>query len=125
MRILPDGRIIITGTSNDVADIEDAISLLEEDTSVGEVIRIFRFRYGDVNAAAEILDRMFNERQVVQRQPQPQQQQPGRGREGERGANQQQQNLLEQMQQMAGQRTGRGGRTFQGRARAHRHRSQP
>ncbi|MBU0639345.1 MAG: hypothetical protein KKB50_10815, partial [Planctomycetes bacterium] len=116
----PDGSVIIYGPQSQVDDINAAIDLLEEDITIGEVIRIFRFRYGDVNAAAEILDRMFNERQIVriqqqqQQQPQPQQ----RGDQGGRGREQQQGGLMEQFRSMAGgrgtQATGRNGRAASG-----------
>jgi type II secretion system protein D len=57
---LPDGRLIISGDKGKVEDVQDAISLLEEDLAAGEVIRIFRFRFGDVTASARILEMMFN-----------------------------------------------------------------
>ncbi|MBN2446279.1 MAG: hypothetical protein JXO22_06120, partial [Phycisphaerae bacterium] len=112
--IMPDGRAVISGPSSDVDKLTDALDLLEEDLGVGEVIRIFRFKYGDVNSAAEVLDRMFNERQVQvtqRQQQQPQQQQ--RGQRGEEG-NQNQQNLMEQMRQMIGQQQQGRGRTTSG-----------
>ncbi len=83
--VMPDGQIAIAGAETQVTEIEDAIALLEEDMRVGEIIRIFRFRHGDVNAAARIVDLMFNERQANIRLPQQllQAQQRGRGGRGE------------------------------------------
>lgn len=89
--VLPDGRVAISGSRSQVNDVEDAISLLEEDMEAGEVIRIFRFRYGDVNAAARIVDQMFNEPQAMLRGQQQLQQQ------------------LQQLQQQQQQQRGRGG----------------
>ncbi len=63
VRVHPDGSVIITGLKDDVEDIEDAFELFEEDMGEGEVIRIFKFKYGDVNAAARVIDLMFNEQQ--------------------------------------------------------------
>ncbi len=109
--VLPDGRIAIRGPRPRVEELEDAIDLLQEDLGVGEVIRIFHFRYGDVNAAARILDIMFNARQV--RMPQvrlPQQpQQRGRQQPGARGQQRGGQagaagGLLEQIRGMIGGR---------------------
>lgn len=112
VQVLPDGRVIVSGPTSSVKDIEDAIKLLEEDLAVGEVIRIFRFKYGDVTAAASVLDKMFNE--PVLRMPippqQPQQpQQPPRGREGRgegerEGERGQPGGLMEQLRSMIGAR---------------------
>jgi type II secretion system protein D len=118
IQVLSNRRILIRGPRDRVDEIQDAIELFEEDLSRGEVIRIFRFRYGDVNAASRILDMMFNERQIrlPQQQRPQQQQQPGQqqrgqrgGREGE-GRDQQQQGLMQQIQQMIGGRPEEGGR---------------
>lgn len=108
-----DGTVIIEGPKDQVDDIKDTIQELEQDLAVGEVIRIFKFRYGDVTAAAEILQLMFD---VQQRQlpiPQPQQpQQPQQQRRGEarEGGERDQQSLLEQMRQMVGGRDQQGQR---------------
>lgn len=98
----PDGSLIITGPRENVEDVVDAINTITEDLATGEVIRIFRFRFGDVNAAAEILTMMFDVRQTrmaVPQQPQQQRPQQQPGREGQRDD---QQNLMEQMQRMFG-----------------------
>ncbi|HUU95198.1 MAG TPA: secretin N-terminal domain-containing protein [Phycisphaerae bacterium] len=117
VQVLADNRIVLSGPKNQVDEIEEAMDLLEEDLGVGEVIRIFKFNFGDVNAAAQILDRMFNERQVIrmpQQQQQPQQR-GQRGQEGQQGRGQQQQGgLMEQLRGMVGgrqtgDRTTRGG----------------
>jgi len=108
--VMPDGRIAISGPSQQVGDIEDAIDLLQEDLGIGEVIRIFQFKYGDVNAAARILDLMFNEPQAVriqgmgqlqqlQQQLQQRRQQEGRG-EGREGA--EAGGLMQQLQNIIG-----------------------
>jgi type II secretion system protein D len=113
VQILADNRIVLSGPKNQVDEIEEAMDLLEEDLGVGEVIRIFKFNFGDVNAAAQILDRMFNERQIMVRQPQQQQQQRGqRGQQQEQQGRgqQQQQGLMEQLRGMVGGRQ-TGGRT--------------
>lgn len=78
MSVLPDGRVAISGDKDAVDELNDAIDILEEDLSVGEVIRIFHFKYGDVTAAARILELMFNEsanRNPLQMQQQMMQQQ--------------------------------------------------
>jgi len=105
--ILPDNRVVIAGPENDVDNLDDAIDLMSEDLALGEVIRIFEFSDGDVNAAAQILDRMFNERQIAmpQRQPQQQPDQRGRGERGE-GGEREQQGALEQLRGMIGGRAG-------------------
>ncbi len=115
VQVLADNRIVLSGPKNQVDEIEDAMDLLEEDLGVGEVIRIFKFNFGDVNAAAQILDRMFNERQIIVRQAQ-QQQQRGQQRgqqQGQQGRGQQQQGLMEQLRGMVGGRQ-TGGRTTRG-----------
>ncbi len=102
VQVMPDGRILIRGPRDAVDEIEEAIDMFEEDLSRGEVIRIFRFRYGDVNAASRILDMMFNTRQVrmpQQRQQQPQQRGQKGGKEGEQD---QRQSMVQQLQQMMG-----------------------
>jgi type II secretion system protein D len=85
----PDGTVLIQGPKDAVDDLDKAIALLEEDLTVGEVVRIFHFKYGDVSAAAEILSMMFDvqQRQIVipQPQPQPQQQRGGQQRPGDEG----------------------------------------
>ncbi len=116
---LPDGRVVITGQEDKVDDLIDLLEEIEEDLESGEVIRIFELKYGDVNSAAQILDRMFNEQQVLRIQ-QPQQPQQGRqrgqqGGEEERGQNPQM-DMLRQMMGMGGaagrgnQQGGAGGR---------------
>jgi len=82
--ILPDGRIIMKGPRSRLDEVEDTMDLLEEEVGADEVIRIFQFRHGDVNAAARILEMMFNEpaQRVVQQRQQPNQQQPQQGRGG-------------------------------------------
>lgn len=112
--VLPDGRILISGPETKVDEMEDAITLLEEDLAVGEVIRIFRFKYGDVNVAAQILDRMFNDPQVRMpqvRQPQPQNNQRG-GRNNERGGEGQggEGGMMDQIRAMMGGAAGPGSR---------------
>lgn len=107
---LPDGRVVITGQEDKVDDLIDLLEEVEEDLESGEVIRIFELKYGDVNSAAQILDRMFNEQQVLRIQ-QPQQPQQGRqrgqqGGEEERGQNPQM-DMLRQMMGMGGA-AGRG-----------------
>jgi type II secretion system protein D len=89
--VQPDGSIIIHGPKSDVNEVESILDLLEQDLDVGEVIRIFEFKYGDVSAAAEVLNIMFNERQVItlpQQQQQARQQRP-RGREDDERGDQQ------------------------------------
>ncbi|MFQ5805889.1 MAG: secretin N-terminal domain-containing protein, partial [Phycisphaerae bacterium] len=111
MQVLPDGRILLHGPRDAVDELDEAIALFEEDLSRGEVIRIFKFSKGDVNAASRILDLMFNERQIrlpQQRQPQQPQQRGQRGKEGE--GRDQQQGLMQQIQQMIGGRTQPGAR---------------
>lgn len=120
--MLPDGRIAIAGSESQVTDIEDAITLLEEDMEVGEVIRIFRFRHGDVNAAARIIELMFNERQpIIRISPQALQDMErggglmdmmggGRDRRGRGG--EEQGGMADQLRNMIG---GRGGATGMGR----------
>lgn len=109
MQVLPGERLLLSGPKSTVESVEEAIRLLEEDVAVGEVIRIFRFKYGNVTAAASVLDKMFNEptlrMPIPQPQPQPQPRgREGRGegeREGERG---QQGGLMEQLRSMIGAR---------------------
>lgn len=117
---LPDGKITIVGEDSRVSTLDEVIDTFTEDQSAGEVIRIFKFKYGDVAFAARIVDQMFNDRQVqVPQQPQQQQQQQGRqqgqGRDGdnkEAGAGA---SLRDQMAQMIGQQQQqRGGRRQQG-----------
>jgi type II secretory pathway component GspD/PulD (secretin) len=110
----PDGSLIVTGPRDSVEDVVDAINTITEDLASGEVIRIFRFRFGDVNAAAEILTMMFDVRQARVPMPvqQPQQQRQQQGQQGQQGRDDQQ-NLMEQMQRMFGaqqqaQQAGRG-----------------
>lgn len=80
--VTPDGKLIIDGPEKLVEDIESDLDKIEEDLAEGEVIRIFHFQYGDVAAADAILQRMFNDRQVVQQAPQQQQQQQQRNQQG-------------------------------------------
>ncbi|GEM_PF-1673255 len=101
----PDGTLLIEGPREQVDDVTRAIDIITEDLAVGEVIRIFKFRYGDVNAAAEILTMMFDvqQRQIVIQPPQQPQrgQQPGRpGEEGREGR--EQPGLLDQLRGMVG-----------------------
>ncbi|MBP7744581.1 MAG: hypothetical protein KA383_00515 [Phycisphaerae bacterium] len=111
----PDGSFLVTGPRDKVDDITKALDVLQEDLAVGEVIRIFRFKYGDVTAAAEILSMMFDvqQRQIVIQQPQqPQRGQQGQqGRPGEDGRNQQQ-GMFDQLRGMVGgqQQGGKAGR---------------
>ncbi len=65
IKVYPDGRVVMLGPENKVTDIEDTIDIFESDLGVGEVIRIFEFTYGDVSAAARILEMMFNEPRTV------------------------------------------------------------
>ena len=117
--VLPDGSVIMRGPKSAVDEIEDTFSLIEEDLEVGEVIRIFQFRHGDVNAASRVLQQMFNDpvqRLVRPQQPQQGQQQPNQrggrgqqpGQEGE-GKEQQQGGLMQQLQAVIGAQQGRGG----------------
>jgi type II secretion system protein D len=120
--VLPDGRMAIAGSESQVTDIEDAITLLEEDMEVGEVIRIFRFRHGDVNAAARIIELMFNERQpMIRISPQALQDMErggglmdmmGGGRERRGRGGEEQGSMADQLRNMIG---GRGGATGAGR----------
>lgn len=129
---IEDGAIILSGLKADVDEIEDMIDLFEEDLSAGEVIRIFKFRYGDVNTAARIVDLMFNEQQMrVIQQPgqQPGQQRGGRqqpggqpgqpGQDDERGGGGQQQamDLIRSMMGGAGAAGAAGGDRASGRVR--------
>ena len=105
--IQPDGSVIIYGAKNDVDEVEEVLDLLEEDLDVGEVIRIFEFKYGDVTAAAEVVNIMFNERQTIRltpQQQQQQQQQQGRGRQDQQQGRDQQSNMLDQLRGMVGTR---------------------
>ena len=119
IQMMPDGRMILRGPRDAVDEIEDAIDLFEEDLSRGEVIRIFRFKYGDVNAASRILDMMFNTRQVRVPQQQQRQGQQGQQRGGQQGGKdgQQQderQSIMQQAMQMMGGRGGQQGGTTGG-----------
>ena len=120
LQVLPDRRIIMRGPRNAVDELEDAIDLFEEDLSRGEVIRIFRFCCGDVNAASRILDMMFNDTRIrvpqqMQRQqgqqpgqpgrPGQQPGQPGQGRGGEDEQQDPRQAAMQMMQEMMGQRS--------------------
>jgi type II secretion system protein D len=98
IRMLPNGRIEITGPADAVDKVRDYVDLFDE-SEEGEVIRIFRFQYGDVNTAAQILDSMFNEAQTRTIQPSQRQQRPGQNQQGNQGQNQQQQ-MLQQFQQL-------------------------
>ncbi|RMF71207.1 MAG: hypothetical protein D6744_18340, partial [Planctomycetota bacterium] len=106
VRVFPDGRIVIRGPKTKVEELEETIDILESDLGIGEVIRIFKFTYGDVTAAARVLDLMFNEPQRVVRLPQqqPQQQQRnqrGGGKEGDQRG-QQSGDLMAQIRSMMG-----------------------
>lgn len=97
----PDGTILVTGPKDAVEDVTGALDTIMEDLAVGEVVRIFRFKYGDVSAAAEILTMMFDVRQqqrIIMPQM-PQRGQQGRPGEDERGR---QQDPMEQFRQMVG-----------------------
>lgn len=126
INVLPNGRFIMQGLKRQIDDIQDTIDLIEEDLGPREVLRIFKFRSGDVNAAARILELMFNERQAGIRFPQGAQgvqqmqqllQQPGGGRQGrgnQGGDDEDRQGgggggLLDQLRGMVG-----GGRNAQG-----------
>ncbi len=95
-----DGTVVLYGDREEVEDVTEVFSLLEEDMAEGEVIRIFRFRYGDVSAAAEVLNIMFNDRQRVIARPQPQRRQQGRGDQDDR-----QQGPMDQINRMIGRRS--------------------
>lgn len=130
INVLPDGRFIMRGPKKQIEDIEDTIDLIEEDLGPREVLRIFKFRSGDVNAAARILELMFNERQAGLRLPggaqgaqQMQQllQQAGGGRQGRGGQGEEDGDprqggggLLDQLRGMVGGPAGAGGRGGQG-----------
>lgn len=111
--ITKDGRIFISGPKKAVEDLQDAIDLITEDIGVGEVIRIFHFKYGDVNAAAQILDRMFNDRTSMAQAQARQMQQLMMNRQGGRGGM-----MFPGMEMMGGgdegQQGGRAGRGGQG-----------
>ncbi len=98
----PDGTVLIRGPSDKVDELDKAIALLQEDLTIGEVVRIFHFKYGDVSAAAEILSMMFDvqQRQIVIPQPQQPQQQRGQQRPGEEGRDQG--GLMDQLRGMVG-----------------------
>lgn len=104
--VQPDGRsVIIYGDKSQVEELEDTITLLEEDLNVGEVVRIFEFKYGDVSAAAEVIQIMFNERPQLRLPQQPPQQ---RGQRGDKDDDHQ--SMIERL--MGGNQRGqRGGRT--------------
>ncbi|MGE3180827.1 MAG: secretin N-terminal domain-containing protein [Phycisphaerae bacterium] len=113
--VRPDGKVLVSGPESEVDEVEDIFDILEEDLSEGQVIRIFEFTYGDVNAAAEVLNIMFNERQQIQipqqrnQQQQQQQQQQQRGQRGDGDGDDdnnrnQQGGLAQQIQQMVGGR---------------------
>ncbi len=119
---MPDGRLIITGPEDQVEEIQDTLDKLEEDLRFGEVIRVFRFRYGDVNSAAQIIETMFNDPQP-QRAARPQPRQNQQNQQGQRGGSNNQdgdddqatierlrQQLQEEQQQAAGGRSGGGTR---------------
>jgi len=99
--VQPDGTLLLHGPKEEVRDITDVLDLITEDLAKGEVIRIFKFKYGDVSAAAEILSMMFDvqQRQIIIPQPQPPGQQRGQQtREGGR----EQPSMLEQLRGMVG-----------------------
>lgn len=73
--VQPDGKLVIFGPEDAVDDVEEVLDMIEEDLAEGQVLRIFEFTYGDVNAAAEVLNIMFNDRQAAQLQQALQQQQ--------------------------------------------------
>ncbi|WP_320046856.1 secretin N-terminal domain-containing protein [uncultured Ilyobacter sp.] len=113
VQVMPDGKIMLHGPRDEVEEIEDAIDLFSEDLSRGEVIRIFRFRNGDVNAASRILDMMFNDSSRVaalsrQQQLQAAAQAQQRGQRGQRGGEDGEKGgqagggLMQQIQQMMG-----------------------
>ncbi|MCK4341095.1 MAG: hypothetical protein KAY37_05150, partial [Phycisphaerae bacterium] len=106
--VQPDGSLLIEGPRDEVDDITDAIDVITEDLATGEVIRIFKFRYGDVTAAAEVLSIMFNvqQRQIVIQQPQRgRQARPGEEGRGQQGG------IMDQFRGMVGGRQqGRGQR---------------
>lgn len=108
----PDGSVIVEGPKDAVDELIDIVEKLEEDLAVGEVIRIFKFRYGDVTAAAEILSLMFDvqQRQINIPQLQQQQQRGPQGRQGDQGreGERDQQSLMEQMRSMVGGRDQKG-----------------
>ncbi len=120
--VQPDSTIVLEGDKDRVADIEAAIDLLTEDMDVGEVIRIFHFRYGDVTAAAQIMRQMFDvpnqripqqllQQQMQQQQQQQQQRRGGRGEEGgdEKGGANAGGNMMDQLRSMVGGGRGAAG----------------
>ncbi|MEW6198648.1 MAG: secretin N-terminal domain-containing protein, partial [Planctomycetota bacterium] len=103
--VQPDGTLLLHGPRKEVSDITDVLDLITEDLAKGEIVRIFRFKYGDVSAAAEILSMMFDvqQRQIVIPQPQqPQRGQQQAGRQGEEGREREQLGMLEQLRGMVG-----------------------
>ncbi|MGD8453043.1 MAG: secretin N-terminal domain-containing protein [Phycisphaerae bacterium] len=121
--IQPDNTAIIYGPKEDVDEVEDVLDMLEEDMDLGEVIRIFQFKYGDVAAAAEVVQIMFNDRQTLrlpqqmqqmQQMQQQMQQMMQRGRGDQQGRDQG--GMMDQFRGMVGGRQsgGRSGRTTSG-----------
>jgi type II secretion system protein D len=104
-----DGTFLIEGPTDEVDDVTMALDLITEDLATGEVIRIFKFRYGDVTAAAEVLSIMFDVRQrqivVPQQQQQRRGQQQGKEEDDRRGGG-----IMQQFQNIVGGRSQRGGR---------------
>lgn len=110
--VTPDGKLILDGPEKLVEDIESELDKIEEDLAEGEVIRIFHFKYGDVAAADAILQRMFNDRPMMQQVPQPQQQaqQQQRNQQQGRGDGKDGGDIREQIASMIGGGGGGGGR---------------
>jgi type II secretion system protein D len=102
--VQPDGTLLIKGQKRGVEDVADTLELLQGDLAVGEVIRIFQFKYGDVTAAAEILSMMFDvqrQQPVIIQQPQ-QSQQRRQGQQGQGDERDQQGGFMSQFRDMVG-----------------------
>ncbi|MHC4090909.1 MAG: secretin N-terminal domain-containing protein, partial [Planctomycetota bacterium] len=114
------GVIYLEGPSAAIDDAEDLIKEIKEEAkdlpSLPD-IRIYRLKYKDVNQAAEVLEAMFNDRQLraqqqqmlrqqqqqqqrAARQRQQQQQQQGKGQQGQPGQRGQQQGQQPQAPQV-------------------------
>ncbi len=107
----PNGSLLIRGPQDDVNDITSVLDVITEDLATGEVVRIFKFKYGDVSAAAEVLSIMFDvQRQITAIQPQRRDQRRNDrngGGDDDRGRG----GLMDQLQNMVGGRMGGNSRT--------------
>jgi len=108
------GVIYLEGSSTAIEEAEELIETIKEeakDVPAPPDIRIYRLKYVDVNQAAEVLETMFNDRQLraqqqqiqrmqqqMQRQRQRQQQQQGKGQPGQPGQRGQQPGQQQQPQ---------------------------